>query len=98
MTALDLDEEGVTQAGMQLMTNGVQGVTQSIGALAPALTPAPAGMDEVSAAASAGHGAFTVSWQAINAFMNQEIVRLGGAFMESVAEYKLKDVSSAATI
>lgn len=98
MTALILDEEGVIQAGLQLMTNGVQGVTQSIGTLAPALTPPPAGMDEVSMAASAGHGAFTGAWQGLNAFMNQEIVRLGGAFVESVAEYKAKDTSSAATI
>lgn len=98
MTALILDEEGVTQAGMQLIANGMQGVTQSMGTLAPALTPAPAGMDEVSAAASAGHGAFAGAWQALNAFMNQEIVRLGAAFHESVAEYKLKDVTSAASI
>ncbi|SHU26452.1 PE family [Mycobacteroides abscessus subsp. abscessus] len=98
MPVLNLDEEAVMQAGTQLMTNGVQGVTQSVGTLAPASVIPPAGMDEVSASASAGHSAFTAAWQAINAVMNQEIVLLGAAFHEAVAEYKAQDTAGAASI
>lgn len=98
MTALILDEGGVMQAGAQLIANGVQGVSVQTATLAPALAPAPAGMDEVSAAASSGHAAYTSAWQVINMFMNQEIVRLGGAFFESVAAYRASDTAGAASL
>ncbi|WP_255802036.1 PE domain-containing protein [Mycobacteroides abscessus] len=95
---LRLDEVGLTSAGTQLVANGVQGVTSTASTMAPALVIPPSGMDSVSIMASAGWGAYGAVMQVIDMFAQQEIVRLGTSFLETVADYNGADAAGAESI
>lgn len=98
MPFLRVDEAGLAGTGVQLVGNGMQGVSQSMATLTPAGTIVPSGVDEVSAMAAPAWNVQTAAMQAVNAFAQQEIVRLGAVVGESVAAYSNTDSANAASV
>lgn len=95
---LFVNEPGLAGAAEAMMTVGVQGVAETASALAPTSAVVPAGADSVSALAAAGFAAHGAATQAMDAFAQQEICRLGAYVAEVVAEYRAADAAAAAII
>lgn len=95
---LNVNEVGLGSVGTELIANGVDGVAHTAGTLPPAMGIAPAAADPVSALAAAGFGAYAGTVSGVDAFAQQEVVRLGAGVLESVAEYQAADSAGAAII
>lgn len=95
---LILDEPALAGAGTQMMTTGVEGVAETAATLVPAVTLVPAGVDSVSPLAASGFAAYGAATQVVDAFAQQELVRLGASLLESVGIYSAADAAGAAIV
>lgn len=95
---LRVNEMGLTQAGTRMIEQGVQGISQSSAALAPATAIPPAGVDEVSAFAAEGFVVHTAALQTTNIVAQTEIALYGGALLEASASYAASDAAGAAIV
>ncbi|WNG87830.1 PE family protein [Mycobacterium sp. ITM-2016-00317] len=84
--------------GGQVTANGARGLATGTGATAQVSALAPAGADEVSAAAAVTFAAEGVQTLGINALAQEEIARAGAAVIEIGGVYQAVDAANGATL
>lgn len=84
--------------GGQVTANGARGLATGTAATAQVSALAPAGADEVSAAAVVNFAAEGVQTLGINALAQEEIARAGAAVIEIAGVYQAVDAANGATL
>lgn len=89
---------GAIGVGGQVTANGARGLATGTAATAEVSALAPAGADEVSAAAALNFAAEGVQTLGINALAQEEIARAGAAIIEIAGVYQAVDAANGATL
>lgn len=84
--------------GAQVIANGTQGLVTGTTASAAVTAMAPAGVDEVSAQAAMGFASEGVEAMALHAFAQEELARVGAAYVEIAGIYNAVDAANGATL
>lgn len=89
---------GAIGVGGQVTANGARGLATGTAATSAVSALAPAGADEVSAAAAVTFAAEGVQTLGINALAQEEIARAGASIIEAAGAYQAVDASNSATL
>lgn len=89
---------GAIGVGGQVTANGARGLATGTAATSAVSALAPAGADEVSAAAAVTFAAEGVQTLGINALAQEEIARAGASIIEAAGAYHAVDASNSATL
>lgn len=89
---------GAVGVGGQVTANGARGLATGTAATSAVSALAPAGADEVSAAAAVTFAAEGIQTLGINALAQEEIVRAGASVIEAAGAYQAVDASNSATL
>ncbi|ABM10927.1 MULTISPECIES: PE family protein [Mycolicibacterium] len=89
---------GAIGVGGQVTANGARGLATGTAATSAVSALAPAGADEVSAAAAVTFAAEGIQTLGINALAQEEIARAGASIIEAAGAYQAVDASNATTL
>lgn len=84
--------------GTQMSANGARGLAGGTAATAEVTALLPAGVDEVSAQAVLAFATEGAQTMALNAWAQQELVRVGAAYVEASAIYTAVDEANASVL